>query len=214
MTMPRLFVSVLFATLLFAAAGSPTVLAQSTDSSTQTQKDEDVNLDTQLYLIIATNQDAKDGKTPAVLEGVMKQLRSSLPFENYYVSATLLNRVKNESHLSLKWIGGPFLSSGAATNQTPTFSEFRVNKIKLLREPNGQFVVRMTNFSFGARIPIVSGTAIAANGPAAPIINYDQTGLQTDISMREGEPVVVGTLNIGPSGDAIILVVSAKRTGR
>jgi len=28
-----------------------------------------------------------------------------------------------------------------------------------------------------------------------------------DISMREGEPVVVGTLNIGPSGDAIILVV-------
>ena len=25
--------------------------------------------------------------------------------------------------------------------------------------------------------------------------------------MREGEPVVVGTLNIGPSGDAIILVV-------
>jgi hypothetical protein len=30
--------------------------------------------------------------------------------------------------------------------------------------------------------------------------------------MREGEPVVVGTLNVGPSGDAIILVVSAKRT--
>ncbi len=25
--------------------------------------------------------------------------------------------------------------------------------------------------------------------------------------MREGEPIVVGTLNIGPSGDAIILVV-------
>jgi hypothetical protein len=30
--------------------------------------------------------------------------------------------------------------------------------------------------------------------------------------MREGEPVIVGTLNVGPSGDAIILVVSAKRT--
>jgi hypothetical protein len=43
----------------------------------------------------------------------------------------------------------------------------------------------------------------------APIINYESTGLNTDISMREGEPVVVGTLNIGPSGDAIILVMSA-----
>jgi hypothetical protein len=30
--------------------------------------------------------------------------------------------------------------------------------------------------------------------------------------MREGEPVIVGTINIGPSGDAIILVASAKRT--
>jgi hypothetical protein len=46
----------------------------------------------------------------------------------------------------------------------------------------------------------------------APTINYEPTGIATDVSMREGEPVIVGTLNIGPSGDAIILVVSAKRT--
>jgi hypothetical protein len=30
--------------------------------------------------------------------------------------------------------------------------------------------------------------------------------------MREGEAVIVGTLNVGPSGDAIILVISARRT--
>ena len=45
-------------------------------------------------------------------------------------------------------------------------------------------------------------------------MNYENTGLATDISIREGEPVIVGTLNVGPSGDAIILVVSAKRTIR
>jgi hypothetical protein len=47
-----------------------------------------------------------------------------------------------------------------------------------------------------------------------PAFNYEQTGVSTDISMHEGEPVIVGTLNIGPSGDAIILVVSAKRTSK
>jgi len=47
-----------------------------------------------------------------------------------------------------------------------------------------------------------------------PATNYEPTGLATDISIREGEPVIVGTLNVGPSGDAIILVVSAKRTSR
>jgi hypothetical protein len=70
----------------------------------------------------------------------------------------------------------------------------------------------MLNFVYAARIPIQTGTAVASTGPAGPIIGYENTGLESDISMREGEPVVVGTLNIGPSGDAIILVVSAKRT--
>ncbi|MGH9882700.1 MAG: hypothetical protein ACRD6N_14790, partial [Pyrinomonadaceae bacterium] len=122
--------------------------------------------------------------------------------------------VKNNGRLSLKWIGGTLLGSAANTTQTPSFNEFNVVNVRLLQDTNGQQIVRMEGFSFGARIPIQSGTAIAASGPAAPIINYEATGLNTDISMREGEPVIVGTLNVGPSGEAIILVMSAKRTTR
>jgi hypothetical protein len=70
----------------------------------------------------------------------------------------------------------------------------------------------MEGFKFGAKIPIQMGAAVASNAPAAPIFNYEPTGLNTEISMREGEPVVVGTLNVGPSGDAIILVISAQRS--
>ncbi|HJS22951.1 MAG TPA: hypothetical protein VJ751_01190, partial [Pyrinomonadaceae bacterium] len=77
---------------------------------------------------------------------------------------------------------------------------------------DGQTRVQMEGFNFGARVPIQVSGAIAANGAVAPVINYESTGVSTDVSMREGEPVIVGTLNIGPSGDAIILVVSAKRT--
>jgi len=49
-------------------------------------------------------------------------------------------------------------------------------------------------------------------GPQGPSLITKARGLNTDISMREGEPVIVGTLNVGPSGDAIILVMSARRT--
>jgi len=186
--------------------------AQSADTP-QVDKDDETNLDTQLYLIVATNQDVDDSKLPASLDAVIRQLRASLPFKNYRLAATLVNRVKNDGHLDLRWIGGPFATpSGSASSVTPSFSEFRVQSVKLVMNGQGQQVVRMTKFSYGARIPIQTGTAIASNGPAAPIINYENTGLNTDISMREGEPVVVGTLNAGPSGDAIILVVSAKRT--
>jgi hypothetical protein len=176
---------------------------------------DDANLDTQLYLIVGTNQDVDDTRLPASLDPVVKQLRSSLPFKNYRLAATLINRVKNEGRLDLSWIGGPLASpTGAASNVTPSFSQFKVRQVKLVRNAENQQVVQMLGFNFGARVPIQMPGAIAANGAVAPTVAYEQTGVSTDISMRESEPVIVGTLNIGPSGDAIILVVSAKRTSK
>ena len=103
------------------------------------------------------------------------------------------------------------LGNGAATASTPSFSDFNVRLVRLGDDDQGRKMIRMDGFKFGSRIPIQTYAAVASNGSPTPIINYEITGLNTDISMREGEPVVVGTLNVGPSGDAIILVVSAKR---
>lgn len=189
--------------------------SQSSSAIPQADKRADeTNLDTQLYLLVATNQGIDDAKLPAALEGVVRQLRASLPFKNYRLAATLINRVKNDSRFNLKWIGGPLVPSGAVSNSTPSFNEFRVNNVKLVTDQSAQQIVRMEGFGFGVRIPIITASTVASNGPMAPIFNYESTGLNTDISMREGEPVVVGTLNIGPSGDAIILVMSAKRTNK
>src|SRR6187431_1162800 len=78
--------------------------------------DAEANLDTQLYLIVGTNQDVDDSRLPAALDSVIKQLRASLPFKNYRLAATLVNRVRNEGRLDLRWIGGPFAApSGTAS---------------------------------------------------------------------------------------------------
>ena len=200
----------LFLLTLFLLCGSLNIQAQTTQTES---KDDETNLDTQLFLIVGTNQDVVDAKLPATLDPVIKQLRATLPFKNYRLAATLINRVKNDGRLNLSWIGGPLASSiGTTPTNTPSFSQFNVRQVKLARNSAGQQVVQMSGFNFGARIPIQVSGAIAANGAVAPNFNYENTGLQTDISMREGEPVIVGTLNVGPSGDAIILVVSAKRT--
>ncbi len=217
MTLRRIVSTILFATLvaIFATRDQP-VLAQSPGPSSQKEtKDDETNLDTQLYLLIATNQDVDDAKLPAALEGVVRQLRNSLPFKNYRLAATLINRVKNDGRLNLQWVGGPLLPAAAASGNTPSFNEFRINTVKLLTGSDGRDIVRMEGFKFGAKIPIQMGTVLASNAPgSAPIINYEPTGLNTDISMREGEPVIVGTLNVGPSGDAIIVVMSARRSAK
>jgi len=200
---------------LFIVSTSSIVQAQSSDQQQPEVKVEDeVNLDTQLYLIVATNQAVNDEKLPAALDGVVKQLRSALPFKNYRLAATLINRVKNEGRLDLSWIGGPLASAaaGSSSTVTPSFSQFKVRQVRLSKNATGESVVQMLGFNFGARIPIQVGPVAVVGG--VPPTNYEPTGLATDISIREGEPVIVGTLNVGPSGDAIILVVSAKRTSR
>ena|SRR5258706_5549812 len=206
----------IFLALFCLAVTSQGALAQSADKTTTAEnKNEDVNLDTQLYLIVGTNQDVSDAKMPAALDPVIRQLKLALPFRNYHVAATLLNRVKSDGRLNLTWIGGPLVESAAETKHTPSVNEFNVRLVRVVDDAEGKKVIRMEGFKFGTRIPIVTYNGVAAVGtPPAPIINYENTGLNTDISMREGEPVVVGTLNVGPSGDAIILVMSAKRTQR
>lgn len=213
MKLRRSLFTILFAFLFLGAVTSSTrVFAQAASTPQGAKQQDETNLDTQLYLLVATNQQVDNEKLPATLDPVIRQLRASLPFKNYRLAATLLNRVKNEGRLNLKWIGGPLGPSGAASTSNPSFNEFKIFGVKLVKDDSGQQLVRMEGFGFGVRIPIITQSTVASNAPAMPVISYESTGLNTDISMREGEPVVVGTLNIGPSGDAIILVMSAKRT--
>src|SRR6185369_11987420 len=142
---------------LSLVSGSLTVQAQNTDP-------DDANLETQLYLIVGTNQEVDQPRLPAALDPVVKQLRASLPFKNYRLAATLINRVKNEGRLELSFIGGPLATQSiAATSTAPSFSQFKVRQVKLTRNSDNQAIVQMLGFNFGARIPIQSPGPIAAN---------------------------------------------------
>lgn len=188
-----------------------TASAQSTDR----QADAGVDLETQLYLLVGTDQAAGDQKLPSVLDPVVKQLRTSLPFKNYQLAATLINRVKNNGRLNLRWVGGPMLSTAAATANTPSFNDFRINNVSMKTNEKGDVIIQMDGFAFGARVPIILSSQVASAGPPPrPVINYENTGLNTDISIKEGQPAVVGTVNLGPSGEAIILVISAHRASK
>jgi hypothetical protein len=200
------------ALICFTATASVALGQTDTKPAPENKRYEEINLDTQLYMIVGSNQEGTEDRFPASLEPVIKELHASLPFKNYRLSATLLNRVKSDGHLDLHWIGGPVIERAASTTATPSFSDFFVRQVRLWQNVQGQDVINMDGFRFGSRIPIQTSAAVAANGNTVPSITYEQTGLNTDISMREGVPVIVGTLNAGPSGDAIILVVSARRS--
>lgn len=204
--------ALLCAVLLITA---PAALAQEANEPARpaVQKDDDANLEIQLYLILASNREVEDGKLPAALDPVVKRLHDSLPFKHYNLTATFLNRVKNNGRLEMSWVGGPFPIQGSPAQSNPSFSQF-TSMVRLAGE-RGQEIVRLTEFRFGTRVPIVVGTVGPTNASTGagvfPTINYEPVGLRTDLTMREGSTVIAGTLSFGPSGDAIVIVVSARR---
>jgi hypothetical protein len=178
-------------------------------------RDDETNLDTQLYLILATNRETEDGRMPVALDSVMKRLHESLTFKHYSLAGTFVNRVRNGGRIDVSWVGGPFLVPANTMTSNPSFSQFGA-LVKLSADQGGLEVVRMNDFRFGSRVPIVTAPANAISasttGMVLAAVNYEPIGLRTDISMREGVPVIAGTLNMGPSGDAIVVVAAARRS--
>lgn len=178
------------------------------------QKDDDANLEIQLFLILASNRAVEDVKLPTALEPVVKRLHDTLTFKHYNLTATFLNRVKNNGRLDVSWVGGPFTILGSPAQSNPSFSQF-TSLVRLGINDHGQEIVRLSEFRFGTRVPIVTGQSGPTNASMGagsfPSINYEPVGLRTDLSMREGSMVIAGTINVGPSGDAIVVVVSARR---
>jgi hypothetical protein len=201
-----IFLAICFMLLTVAA---PAAFCQ--DSNQPSRRQDEGTFDLELYVIAASNQQPREGKIPASLEPVIRQLRETLSFKNYSLETTLLNRVKNGGQLSLNWIVGQPSTPSSSPTSTPIFNEFSIGQVRQVDGNEGQ-AIQMLRFHFGSRVPIQTGTNLAASGTnAAPVFVYEPVGLAADLSVREGQPAVVGTLNVGPSGEAIVLAICAKR---
>lgn len=215
MSVRRLKYTILLAALILSGAFfTQAVKAQASNPTrAEVKRDDETNLEIQLSLLVGSNDQHDNARLPSSLETVARALHASLPFTNYRLEATLLNRVRNGSHLSVRSVGGapPVLVSSVATSvMTPNFYEFDVHQVSITADESQQDTVRLDGFRFGSRIALQLGVA-GANNSTAPNIQYESTGITTDISMRAGEPVVVGTLNAGANGDVYIVVVMVKR---
>lgn len=190
---------------------APVALAQDSSSSSTPPAFE--NFDTELYLVMASNDRAGEAPLPASLDQVIKQLRGSLPFKNYSLAATLINRVKNNGSLSLTWIGGPRLAPPTSMPGT-TVGQLAIGQLKVFDSAGGP-TVQISRFSFGAQVPIQTGTNMAPTGTnSAPVIAYEHVGITSDFSLRPDQPTIVGTLTVSGTGDAIIVILCARRVQR
>lgn len=192
---------------LLTSASTASAQGQLQASTASATRSEDVDLEVQLQLIVASNGAGEGAKLPPQFDATVRQLRNSLPFNNYRWAATFISRVSNGANSSTKGIAGPLLGTTPANSGTPSFYELQLTDVNLVAGGTGQALVHF-RLHFGARLPVIAGSN-TSNSPAA--INYEGTGISTALSIKENEPVVVGTMSLGPSNEMLVLVISVKR---
>ena len=158
-----------------------------------------ISIQTQIYLISASDEAGDSGTFPKELEPVLTQLKATLKYKNYRYVNTFINRVND---------GGSIEASGnmpsKAGDNTPTFVQNRMSQVRLATDNQGKEAIRIGKFYFGLRVPVQVSSSKDS-------FQYQDIGINTELSLSEGGLAVVGTANMGTSDSAMIVVVSAKK---
>ncbi len=160
--------------------------------------------------LIAASQDAPESSPafPPSLAPVVEQLRRTMNFKHYRYITTLSQRAVDY---------GPVGASGPTANifpmkgvNKPAFYEYRLQNLRLLGT-GAEATIRVGAFEFIASLPVVTNLSAFKVGVASPSIEYQKLSMQTGLSLREGEQVVVGTTGIDEGDKALIVVISISR---
>ena len=148
------------------------------------------NIELHMYALIASNTGGAGAAPPAELRDVLEQLRGTLSYKNYELAATVVQRLAET----------PRMLSGNGTAEIPTGPpgapiislpyDYVLNSVTLNQDAAGKFNVQIGEFTF----------TTATGG--------DKTRVQTSLSMRDGEKIVVGTATM--RSRALIVVLTVK----
>lgn len=160
-----------------------------------------VNLEVQLHLIAALQTPTESSGFPAGLDPVVKQLQQTLKFAGYRYITSFVNRVKDGGRVESNGVAGPIFPIPTSSEKTSTFYKYVLNNIRLTTDTNGKPIIQIRDFRFEITLPIQIGSGSQ--------VSYKDIGISTELGLREGELVVVGTSNVGDN--AIIVAVTVKK---
>jgi hypothetical protein len=174
---------------------------------------DNLNHEVVVQLLLASNEPAQRGALPQSLDGVVRQLRGTFQFTSYRPALTLVYRVKDDGTLDVRGVGpAPPTPTPAPSNAVTTY-QLQLTRVKLEAEPGGAGLIVIRDLRFSLRLPLVQtrGEGAAA---VSQLIGNEDTGISTQMSMREGEPTVVSTLTTSRPDAAYVLVMTVRRAGR
>ena len=153
------------------------------------------NIDVTIYLMSALGTPSS-GAVPAELEPVVKQLKNTFSYKGYQLIDTEVMRVRAGQGGDVSGV----VDGAPSVDGNKTISRVGFRSASVSTDEKGR-AIRIDGLKIGLRIPIAAGEKK---------YQYIETGLNTDVDVREGQKVVVGKANMDGSDRASIVVLTAK----
>jgi hypothetical protein len=153
------------------------------------------NIDVTIYLMSALGTPSS-GAVPAELEPVVKQLKNTFSYKGYQLIDTEVMRVRAGQGGDVSGV----VDGAPSVDGNKTISRVGFRSASVSTDEKGR-AIRIDGLKIGLRIPIAAGEKK---------YQYIDTGLNTDVDVREGQKVVVGKANMDGSDRASIVVLTAK----
>lgn len=158
-----------------------------------------LNIDVTIYLMSALGTPSSSA-VPPELEAVVKQLKNTFSYKGYQLIDTEVMRVRAGQGGEVSGVvnGAPSVDGNKTISQVKFFSA------SVSTDEKGRSI-RIDSLKVGFKIPVTSGS-----GPGQKQYQYIDTGINTNVDVREGQKVVVGKSNMDGSDRASIVVLTAK----
>jgi hypothetical protein len=155
------------------------------------QPPDSVDVDLTIQVLAATQVTGKSGDLPADTKAAVEAMRSTLTYKSYELVTTFTQRVKDGTR-GVQGGGVSLLTLDATSGpkRSNMQMEFSINQVSVVAAPPGPSTTRLEGFKF-------------------PAMGAGRAEMRTDVSLKDGELVVLGTSVFHDRG--LVLVVSAKR---
>ena len=203
--------------LAFTLIASASAHAQDSDAPRQGAPSRpEVNHEVSIHLLVTAEAGEGGARVPQSLDGVVRQLKASLPPSDYRLAATFINRVRDGASFELKSAGGSALNQPQTPGPPlPTVFQITAGGVKLVDPASAQPSINVNQFRLYFRMPVQTAAVKTEKGESSyPVVQYEEMGLSTQLSVREGEPTLVGTLNTTRPGQLFAVVITVRRAGR
>ena len=154
------------------------------------------NIEVMVYMLLGQHGEGGE-KLPGELAGVAKQLQATFGIKEFRLLETYAGRVregKGADSSGLLSIPSP------GPNAPPAIYQLKLGRCSI-HEDGKVRTIRLDNVRLGGRVPYPT------NGGTQ--WQFIETGINTDLDVREGQKIVVGKANIGGK-DSLFFVVTAK----